>query len=555
MIASLLFQRSYRRFVAALEAPLPAQAARLRAVLAQAERTGIGRRCGFGRTSRIADDVGMIRAFREAVPVRTHAEMRADLDAVHQGDWRRLCPSRPVFFSMTAGSTGRFKYIPVTAEFRRELREASLVFSGALQHCHPAARALKTQFLVGSAEGGLSPGGVPQGFASGFNYRSFPWLVRRRFAVPYWIFTIEDVDERNYAAGRILVAERKLGALVAISPVNLINLRQALERQAERLIADVAAGTLDARGPSALSGTYRTRPDPVLAEALRAAWRRDGALPTRLLFPSLEVLVCWQGGNMGYAMDALDSAFGIDRHLEFPVSASEGVFAIPHRANRAGGALAITSHFMEFIPETGAASVGTPALTADRLEIGAEYRLVVTNGGGLYRYDMEDIVRVVDVAGRTPVIEFVCKAGRRTSVSNERLTELDVTHAMQAASRACGLWFREFLFVPCSDRRYRVVIDGAELDGLNGQRDAVMPALTAELERQLRAAATGYDFERDDALLEPLQVVVTAPGQLAAHLGRAHGAPPIPSAQIKPVRLTTEFDLHRRFAIEETYAA
>ncbi|MBK7367241.1 MAG: GH3 auxin-responsive promoter family protein [Candidatus Eisenbacteria bacterium] len=55
---------------------------------------------------------------QEAVPVRTHAEMREDLDAVYEGDWQRLCPSRPLFFAMTAGSTGRFKYIPFTAEFR-----------------------------------------------------------------------------------------------------------------------------------------------------------------------------------------------------------------------------------------------------------------------------------------------------------------------------------------------------------------------------------------------------------------------------------------------------
>jgi hypothetical protein len=165
---------------------------------------------------------------------------------------------------------------------------------------------------------------------------------------------------------------------------------------------------------------------------------------------------------------------------------------------------------------------------------------------------MEDIVRVTEMVGRTPAIEFVSKANRCTSVSNERLTELDVTHAMQATSRACGLWFREFLFVPCRDRRYRVLIDGAEL---NGNRNSVMPHLTAELERQLRVAATGYAFERDDALLEPLHVVVTAPGQLAEHLRRVQGAPPIPSAQIKPVRLTVEFDLHTRFAIESTYAA
>ena len=552
MIASLLFRRSYRRFVAACDTPLRTQAARLRTILAQSARTAVGRRGDFGRLARMGDDARLVGAFRDAVPVRTYAEMRADLDAVYEGDWQRLCPSRPIFFAMTAGSTGRYKYVPVTAEFRSELREGSLVFSGAMETRYPSLRARKLQFLVGSAEGGRSPSGIPQGFASGFNYKNFPWLVRRRFVVPYWVFTIDDADERNYAAGRILVSERRLGALCAISPVNLINLREALQLQAERLCDEVAAGTLETRGTSALRGEFRTRPDPVLADALRTAWRQEGALPTRLLFPSVELLVCWQGGNMGYYLDALDAAFGIEGHFEFPVSASEGVFAIPHQANRAGGVLAITSHFLEFLPEQGGAS----PLRADELETGAEYRIVVTNGGGLYRYDMEDIVRVTGRFGSTPVIEFVSKSGRCTSVSNERLTELDVTHAMRATSRARGLWFREFLFVPCTDRRYRVVIDGAELDGSDaGARDAAMRPLAVELERQLRVAAKGYDFERDDSLLEGLHVVVTAPGQLTEHLRRAQAEPLIPSAQTKPMRLTNEFDLHRRFEIEGTYAA
>lgn len=556
MIANWLFERSYRAFVAACDAPLRAQAARLRAVLVQAERTDIGRRCGFARIGRIADDAAMIHAYQDAVPIRTYALMQEDLAAVYAGDWRRLCPSRPVFFAMTAGSTGRFKYIPVTPEFRRELREGSMVFSGAMQACYPAVRARSIQFLVGSAEGGTSPSGTPQGFASGFNYKNFPWLVRRRFIVPYWVFTIADVEERNYAAGRILVSARRLGALCAISPVNLINLRQTLERQAERLCADLAAGTLEVRGESAVPGTFRTRPDLALAETLRTARQRDGRLPTALLFPALEMLVCWRGGNMGYSLDELDTEFGVAGHLEFPISASEGVFAIPDHPNRAGGPLAITCNVMEFVRDTPGASGVTRALRADQLEVGSEYRIVITNSGGLYRYDMEDIVRVTGMASRTPVIEFVSKAGRRTSVSNERLTELDVTHAMQATSRSCGRWFRDFLFVPCSDRRYRVVLDGAELGGTDPMpRERFMPALAAELERQLQAAATGYAFEREDALLEPLEVVVTAPGQLAAHLHAACGAPSIPSAQIKPVRLTIEFDLHRRFAIESIHAA
>ena len=70
-------------------------------------------------------------------------------------------------------------------------------------------------------------------------------------------------------------------------------------------------------------------------------------------------------------------------------------------------------------------------------------------------------LRVTGMAGRTPIIEFVSKANRQVSVANERLTESDVSVAMRAASQACDLWARDFLFVPCSDKRYRVVVDGA----------------------------------------------------------------------------------------------
>ena len=546
MIAAALCNLSYRRFLAACRDPLRAQGRRLRSILAGAAETDFGRRHDFAGLAKIGDQATLIAAYQQRVSVRTCREMQDDLDAVYAGRWQALCPSPPLWFAMTAGSTGRFKYIPVTAEYRREVGRSSLIFNGALEACHPALRRLKTQFLVGSAEGGHSPAGVPQGFASGFNYQHLPWFVRRRFVVPYAAFTLDDAEERGYAAGRILMDDPRLGVLCAISPVNLINLREALDRHAERLIADVAAGTLTVRGTAPVPLAWRTRPDPARAAALAAAWQANRTLPSRTLFPSLRVLVSWQGGNMGYYLDALRTAFDVHELFEFPISASEGVFAVPLRPNEAGGALAVTSHFLEFLPE---GCDGAPALRADQLEEGREYRVVVTNAGGLYRYDMEDIVRVTKHFRATPVIEFVSKKDRQVSVSNERLTELDVTVAMREAARRCGLWTPEFLFVPCSDRRYRVVVDGAGGDAPG------LGALTAELERQLRRAARGYDFEREDALLEPLHLIVTAPGELHAYLARRGAPGTLPTAQVKPMHLTPEFNAHRTFTAVRTHAA
>ncbi|HSJ62478.1 MAG TPA: GH3 auxin-responsive promoter family protein [Gemmatimonadaceae bacterium] len=553
MIASVMSALSYRRFRLACRSPLRAQAAQLRRVLACAAHTELGRRHDFARMARIRDAIPMIRAFQAEVPVRAYGAMKSELDAVYAGEWQTMCPSRPLWFAMTAGSSGEYKYVPVTPEYRRDVGRSSLIFQGALESAFPELRRLKTQFLVGSAEGGLSPGGIPQGFASGFNYKNLPAFVRRRFVLPYWVFTLDDAEERAYAAARILCADRRLGVLCAISPVNLINLREAMERNAERLLTDIEAGTLTVRGQAGVPGSWSGDPDPATAASLRCALRRTGSLPTRQLFPALRVLVCWQGGNMSYYLQELREAYGIERCFEFPISASEGVFAIPFRANRAGGALAVTTHFLEFLPDDSAASE-PDAYRADELEVGRDYRVVVTNSAGLYRYDMEDIVRVTSFLHRTPVIEFISKKGRQVSVSNERLTERDVTLAMQEASRRCGCWFPEFLFVPCSDRRYRLILDGAGA-GATSDADEGMLALAAEVERQLRVTAKGYDFEREDDLLAPVQVVVTAPGQLREFLARRQLRGSLPNAQIKPLHLTNDFDAHRAFITAVTYAA
>jgi hypothetical protein len=554
MIANVLASLAWRRFRAACRQPLPAQAAQLRRILSAAAHTSIGIRHDFAGIARVRGHTEMIRAFQLAVSVRTYAETKTDLEAVYAGLWQTLCPSHPLWFAMTAGSTGAYKYVPVTREYRREVGQSSMIFQGALEAAFPEVRRLKTQFLVGSAEGGLSPAGVPQGFASGFNYKNLPGFVRRRFVAPYWIFTLEDAEERAYAAGRVLIAEPRLGVLCAISPVNLINLRQALERNADRLFADIELGRLTAHGNAGVRGEWSCAPDPTRAAELRAAWEVDGHLPTRQLFPSLYALVCWQGGNMSYYMDELRRAFGIPHSFEFPLSASEGVFAIPFRADRPGGALAITTHFLEFIPESHNGTPETAVLRADELELGRDYRVIVTNGGGLYRYDMEDIVRVTSFLNATPVIEFVSKKNRQVSVSNERITERDVTVAVEEAGRRCGCWFPEFLFVPCSDRRYRLVLDGASRAALGAHEDVTIQALVSEVERQLRFAAKGYDFEREDRLLEPIEIVVTTPGELRKYLGRrSHSI--LPNAQIKPMHLINDFDMHRAFTLEACYAA
>jgi hypothetical protein len=106
--------------------------------------------------------------------------------------------------------------------------------------------------------------------------------------------------------------------------------------------------------------------------------------------------------------------------------------------------------------------------------------------------------------------------------------------------------------VPCSDRRYRLVLDGASVAGGGEER---LRVLGEAMEAQLRLVAMGYDFEREDALLDPVEVVVTEPGVLRGWLARRQERGALPNAQVKPNHLATEFDLHRSLAAEVMHAA
>jgi hypothetical protein len=79
--------------------------------------------------------------------------------------------------------------------------------------------------------------------------------------------------------------------------------------------------------------------------------------------------------------------------------------------------LALHSACYEFIDGTGASCL------AHELEAGRLYRVVVTTDSGLYRYDLADTVLVRGFAGRTPMLEFVGRAGLVGDLCGEKLAE------------------------------------------------------------------------------------------------------------------------------------
>jgi hypothetical protein len=101
--------------------------------------------------------------------------------------------------------------------------------------------------------------------------------------------------------------------------------------------------------------------------------------------------------------------------------ATEACVSIPFAGRKP---LAIRSHFFEFV------DAEQNVRTAWELEQGASYSVVVTTGGGLYRYRLRDRVVVDGRVEATPSIRFVGKEDSVSDLRGEKLSEAFVAEIL-----------------------------------------------------------------------------------------------------------------------------
>jgi hypothetical protein len=213
-------------------------------------------------------------------------------------------------------------------------------------------------------------------------------------------------------------------------------------------------------------------------------------------------------------------------------------------AGRAGAALAIRSHLFEFLPTHGAGEKrgGGRALLAHELESGGCYAVVISTGGGLYRYQLGDLVQVVDHMGGFPLIRFI---GREAHISDRFGEKLNERHVRQALD---GVLNRHavrptFAMVACEEgsnrHAYCLFIEA------QGQADGVLRLLGDELEEAL-LENYHYAYCRDLGQLDAVRVFRVESGALDVYLSvcQAHGQR---LGDIKPVALHHLGDWSRAF--------
>ncbi len=488
-----------RRFHAALTDPAAAQAAILRRLVARNATSRYGLAHGFAA---IADE----RGFQDRVPIVTHDDLVPHLDAIRRGEPGVLTSEPVLMLEKTSGSTAASKYIPYTAALRAEFQAATAAWMHDLYTQRPALRGRPAYWSISPVARApeVTPGGLPVGIEDDTAYfdPAERWVLARLLRVPGRVCRVPDVATCRYVTIRHLVDAASPGLVSVWNPTFLTLLVKAAGREADRLLADLRAGTLTP--PTTLPPALHA----ALARGLAARPGRAAALAARLhdgawlgtdLLPDLALISCWTDAAAARFMPELAALFpGVEIQGK-GLLATEGVATIP-LLGLGACVPALTSHFLEFVP------VGAPAerpRLMHGLEPGARYEVLMTTGGGFYRYALRDVVEVTGLAGRVPLLTFVGKAGLVSDVVGEKLNAIHVGEVLDLAMAHLGLAGRFAMLAPAWGAQVAYELYA------HVPAEALAP-LAAEVELRLRGNHH-YAYARDLGQLGPLRGVAVGP--------------------------------------------
>jgi len=426
------------------------QTARLRRILRQNSKTEFGRRHRFDSLRTPEDYL--------SVPLTDYEDYATAIGAIQTGHANVLTAEPVELLQPTSGSTTASKRIPYTRSLQSEFKEAIVPWIASLYLARPS-------LLLGRHYWSISPNTEPVsrpedthsrvrvGFADDSEYLGTiqRLLTRLLFPVPSEISQVRNPRSFEYLTLLFLCRERDLRLISVWHPSFLTLFLKALPTCFESLLRDIESGTIS----EAIELTPELHekfkrclaPDPKRAQKLR---RINPAVRENIreIWPHLTLISCWTDGIAEPWRTQLAETFPHTVIQSKGLTATEGIVSFP-LGRIPGKVCAVRSHFLEFNDtETGRIQY------AWNLEQGREYSIILTTGGGLYRYRLHDVVRVSGFYHQVPCLDFLSRDNLVSDLVGEKLNARHVADCLNRLKQTMNLRLRFALLAP--------VLEGSE---------------------------------------------------------------------------------------------
>lgn len=388
-ICRLLYYGAYRKFMTPCNVR-EVQIRYLRKLLRKNAQTVYGRKYGFRNLKSYED-------FAVKVPLTVYEDYEPYIRAMETGAKAVLTKEKIRLFELTSGSSGGRKLIPYTSSLKREFGRGIKPWLCDIYTRIEGVDEGKSYWSITpvTSTKSYTPCGIPIGFEEDAEYFGLieQGIMKRLFAVDGSVKFVSDLQDFYTRTALQLLTCDCLTLISVWSPAFLTLLCDFMREHRDNLAAH-------------LDGSRKN----LFLEAA-AADRFDH------IFPDLRLISCWADGSAASHIDTVRRYFPGVSIQPKGLLATECFASFP-LAGEEGGRLSIYSHFFEFRRLTDGR-----ILTADQLSAG-EYELIVTTGGGFYRYCIGDIVEVLQVyPDAPPRIRFLRRRGICSDLFGEKLTE------------------------------------------------------------------------------------------------------------------------------------
>ena len=480
-------------FIRALKSVEKTQADVLMRILRDNKKTEFGKKYGLSEISSVSE-------FRNQVPIHDYDDLEPYIKRQQEGH-RSLTTEAPVYYARTSGTTGSYKDIPLTESGITQIKHFQKQLAYSLWS--------QTDFFKGTILGfssprfeGKLPNGIPYGSTSGAIYDSLSSLFKKKLAIPSEAYDLSNVESKYEVYALSALAHDSVTGVSSVNPSSLLKVCTLIEENAEALISLLLRNDQSNKNDKfdSIVSLLRSRMSSERVKLLGHCLNSGEILSPKMLWPRLSTLVTWTGGSCGIALNKLKKYLpSTVKIVEMGYVSSEfsGTANIDTKRNICMPL--VTDHFYEFVEKDKWLEDSPEFLSLHELEIGKDYYIFVTTQSGLYRYDINDIVRVSEGLKGCPRLDFVRKGKGVINITGEKISEDQVIAAVSLGLESIGHVADALLVLAdVSAGHYRIFVEVPQ--------EVPIKSLSKKIEDELRKRNIEYNDKRASGRLSPLTV-------------------------------------------------
>lgn len=339
------------------------------------------------------DQIDTLQDFQAKVPIVKYSALGEKINIAVATN-QSITQSRVKYFQPTSGSTSKEKWIPYTASFLSELNNASLTWISDIYKNYPDVKKGKQYWSLSWLPEDIRHKRKNDDLeVLGFVERN---ILKNIMALPWDVSQFPTAHTSLLGTCIGLVNCEELSLISIWSPTYLLSILNFMSEH-QNTIIDMCQNKNWGEFKDIIKFSF-----PKVSEKnllIFKNWNGSDYSYLSKLWPRLSLISCWSSSTSTKWAQEIKKIFPFVSLQGKGLWATEGVVTIPF-ANKYP--LAFHSHFYEFVDCCDGSIKFSWQLKKDDL-----VKPILTTGAGLYRYILEDRLKVTDFFGNVPCFEFL----------------------------------------------------------------------------------------------------------------------------------------------------